>query len=44
MDVLNLGTPSRHITDLLHAVHWYSNWQDRCCRASREFCSTYLFL
>jgi len=38
----NLGTPSRRINILLHAVQWLPKWQDRCCRASRELSSNYL--
>jgi len=26
-----------------HAMHWFSKWQYRCCRMSRELFSNYLF-
>jgi len=29
--------------ELLHSVHWLPRWQYRCCRASLEPCSNYLF-
>jgi len=38
-----LGTLSKRVIILLHAVHWLPRWQGRCCRASSELCSNYLF-
>jgi len=39
-----LGTLSkRTIIILLHVVHWFLRWQHRCCRASSELGSNYLF-
>jgi len=41
---LKLGTLSKRIIFiLLHVVHWFFRWQHRCCRASLERCSDYLF-
>jgi len=40
----NLGTFSKRVIILLHAVHRFLRWQHRCCRASSEFWSNHLLV